>query len=279
MAEGIYNSDLKGDKTAIVFLSDSKYWNRAKRSIIDIRTRGDWRADIVFIAVDFEPNKNFIDYYRIIVKRFERINTDGLVEKIRQHEFIHSDGREYSKLTQWEKLHVFDDYFREWDRIFFIDAGLRIFDKVDYFLEIDYRGKFVSQNDNGFNGPNKAFGCQLELSNVEVIEELKRDIRPDILEIPYFLNCIWIYDTKLLDIIKKSELIEIMNKYPVCRTNEMGVMNILINGKLGLWKELPYKNSEGKYLFDWCEFNFRPMISWRDICALKYPVSINMECE
>jgi len=57
------------------------------------------------------------------------------------------------------------------------------------------------------------------------------------------------------------------------------VKRSIIDGKFRLWKELPYKNSNGKFLFDWCKYNFRPMINWRDICTLKYPVSINMECE
>lgn len=246
---------------------------------MDLRSRGEWRGDIVYIPVDFEPNRTFTDFHRVILKTFSNIDVSELVEKINKHKFINSDKREYTKLTQWQKLHIFDEYFRNWDRIFYIDAGLRILDKVEYFLELDYKGKFLSQNDNGFNGPEKKFGCQLEITNTEIIDKLKSDIREDILEIPYFLNCIWIYDTKLLDVIKKEEMIEIMNLYPVCRTNEMGVMNIYINGKLKLWEEFPYKNSEGKYLFDWCEYNFRPMINWRDICALKYPATINMDCQ
>lgn len=274
-----FNKDLISDSTVVVLLSDLNYWNKAKRTIYDLRIRGEWTGEIVFIPVDFEPNKTFTDFYKLTIKKFPRLDLTHLIEQINKHPFINSDRREYNKLTQWEKLHIFDDYFRNWKRVFFVDAGLRIFDNIKYFLEIDYTNKFLSQNDNGVNGPNKTFGCQLEVSNSSIIDNLKNDICCDILDKPYFLNCLWIYDTCLLDVIKKNELIEIMNKYPVCRTNEMGVMNILINCKLNLWTPLPYYNSEGKYLFDWCESNFNPRITWRDICSLKYPISINFDCE
>jgi hypothetical protein len=68
-----------------------------------------------------------------------------------------------------------------------------------------------------------------------------------------------------------------MNKYTFCKTNEMGIMNILFNFKYKLWERLPIKASNDKILFDWCELNQDYHTSWRDYCFIKYPVSIGFD--
>ena len=49
----------KMTKTVVVTLTDENYFNRAKRTILDVRTKGKWTGDIVLITVGFNPSKNF----------------------------------------------------------------------------------------------------------------------------------------------------------------------------------------------------------------------------
>ena len=91
------------------------------------------------------------------------------------------------------------------------------------------------------------------------------------------LNCMWIYDTNILNTCNKYNLIEAMNKYTFCKTNEMGIMNLLFHFKYKLWQRLPVNASNGKFLFDWCELNQKYNTTWRDYCFLKYSVSISFE--
>ena len=90
------------------------------------------------------------------------------------------------------------------------------------------------------------------------------------------LNCMWIYDTNILKLCDKNQLIEAMNKYTFCKTNEMGIMNILFHFKYNLWEQFPIKASNNKFLFDWCELNNLDT-NWRDYCYIKYPVTISFE--
>lgn len=272
--------------TIIVTLCDLAYWNKAKRTIIDIRSAGRWEGELMLIAVgednSFVPNENFCYFYGVDVIKFPLIDKSKLLKSIQEHPFTQTDGRELNKTTQWEKLHIFDTFFKKWDKVFFIDAGLRIFDNVKYFLEIDWEGKFLANDDGCFDGPKRVFGPQIEqIGNPEVLEKLKKDFGEDYYEKPYFLNGLFIYDTKLLNLFSKKEMIETMNLYPVSRNNEMGIMNLIIGIKNNLWTPLPKKASNGKYLFDWSDANYSkiPGITWRDFCSLKYPISINFECE
>jgi len=102
------------------------------------------------------------------------------------------------------------------------------------------------------------------------METLINEFGEKILDSPYFLNCIWLYDTDILQVFKKQDIMETMNKYYLCKTNEMGIMNLLLNFKHGLWQPFPWKAENGKYLFDWSDYN-RPGSKPDEYCFLKYP--------
>jgi len=267
-------NNIKED-TTFVIVTDLNYFKKAKRTIIDLRSKGNWQKDIVLITVDFTLNNNFKDFYNIIEVKFNQIDKSELLNKIGENGFSNSDKREIIKLNQWEKLHVFDDYFMKWKRVIFLDAGLRVLDDVKYLLELDYKGKILAPKDGSYNDYN-LFKCQLSYDNQDIIEKVKKDFGENILNENYFLNSIWIYDTNILRLCDKNQMITAMNTYTLCRTNEMGVMNLLLRFKYNLWEAFPVKTSSYKFLFDWCELN-NPNTNWKDYCLIKYPVTISFD--
>jgi len=262
--------------TVFSLITDLNYFNKAKRTIIDLRSKGNWNRDIVLVTIDFDLNANFKEFYNITEKKFPQIDKTQLLLKIGQSGFVDTtDKREVNKLLQWEKLHIFDDYFSKWSRVVFLDAGLRVLDDVKYLLEIDYKNKILAPKD-GKLYDDQSFNCQLSYDKPELIDSLKSEFGEKILNSNYMLNCMWIYDTNILKLCDKNQLIEAMNKYTFCKTNEMGIMNILFSFKYNLWERLPIKASNGKILFDWCELN-NPNTNWRDYCYIKYPVTISFD--
>jgi len=262
--------------TVFTLVTDLNYFNKARRTIIDLRSKGNWNGDIVLVTIDFDLNTNFKNFYNVIEKKFTQIDKSILLFKIGESGFIDStDKREINKLNQWEKLHIFDDYFFKWARVVFLDAGLRLLDDVKYLLEIDYKNKILAPKD-GKLYEDQSFNCQLSYDKPELIDSLKSEYGEKILKSNYMLNCMWIYDTNILKLCDKNQLIEAMNKYTFCKTNEMGIMNILFHFKYNLWERLPIKASNGKLLFDWCEIN-NPNTNWRDYCYIKYPVTISFD--
>ena len=262
--------------TVFTLVTDSNYFNKARRTIIDLRSKGNWKGDIVLITINFDLNTNFKDFYNVTEKKFTQIDKSILLFKIGLSGFDDTtDKREVNKLNQWEKLHVFDDYFSKWSRVVFLDAGLRLLHDVKYLLEIDYKNKILAPKD-GKLYQDQAFNCQLSYDFPELIESLKSEFGEQILKSNYMLNCMWIYDTNILKLCDKNQLIEAMNKYTFCKTNEMGIMNIIFHFKYHLWERLPIKASNGKILFDWCELN-NPNTNWRNYCYIKYPVTISFD--
>jgi len=258
--------------TVIVTLCDEPYLAKALQTIKDIRGVGQWTGDLVLITVGFTPSEE-LSKYSVDCVSFPGIPTEKVREFYREHPLTTPtcDGRETKKCTQWEKLHVFDPFFTQWERVLFIDAGLRLFDSVNVFLSLDWRGKFLAPDDT-WNDETKRFRCQIEETHSpEIRASLVERYNP--LEEKFFLNCIFLFDTSLLTDSSKEEMIQIMDTYPLWRTNEMGVMNIFFTFHLKVWTPFPTLAKNGKYLFDWCEYN-RPSTQWYDYCALKYPVTL-----
>lgn len=261
--------------TVFVLVTDYLYFPKAKRTIVDLRSKGKWEGDIVVITIGFNLNNNFKDFYSVREVSFPVIDKANLLSKIGQTGFSNSDKREILKLNQWEKFHVFDDYFTAWNRVVFMDAGLRVLDDVKYLLELDYKNKILAPKDGKFH-ENQKFKCQLSYDNEDMVQLVKADFGEKILDEIYFLNCIWIYDTSILNICNKQQMIDAMNTYTLCRTNEMGIMNLLFAFKYRLWEPFPFKIPSGKILFDWSEWN-NPNTTWKDYCYIKYPYTISFD--
>lgn len=262
-------------RTAFVLVTDQDYFHKATRTIMDIRGVGNWKGEIVIITLDFDLTEDYKHSFYVKEAKFPAIHKTDLLEKIGPNGFSNWDRRELNKTNQWEKFHVFDDYFRTWPRIVFVDAGLRVLDDVKYILELDYKGKFVAPIDGRFLNPN-LFSTQISSDKPEPMEALVNDFGKEIMDSTFFLNCIWVYDTAILDIVSKKEMIEGMNKYPCCKTNEMAIMNLYIHFKYGLWTPFCREASNGKILFDWCESNQTYNTTWKDYCFIKYPRTLGI---
>ena len=148
--------------TAFALITDRLYFSKAEQTIKDLRTRGKWTGAVVLATIDFDLSDEFKTKYNVIEAKFAPIDKSVLLEKIGPSGFSNSDKREIHKLNQWEKFHIFDQYFAQWDRIVFLDAGMRVLDTVDHLLELDYRYKFLAPNDAApYYHPDKVFKSQI----------------------------------------------------------------------------------------------------------------------
>ena len=267
----------KYDDTVFVLVTDNAYFYKANVTINDLKTVGNWGGDIVLITIDFDLEDSYKLSQNIIEKKFPLIDKTYLLNEIGPNGFSNSDKREINKLNQWEKLHVFDEYFLQWKRVVFLDAGLRVLDDIKYLLELNYENSILAQNDASpkFHS-DQIFKNQLSFDNEEKISLIESDFGNEIFDSHHMLNCMWVYDTNILKICNKQQLIDAMNKYTLCKTNEMGIMNLMLHFKYKLWKEFPLKASNGKYFFEWCETNNNFHTTWHDYCFIKYPITIGL---
>lgn len=256
--------------TVFVTLSDASYQRKAMQTIYELRVNGQWTGDIVFVAVDFHPEP----MEGVHILEVSHIATDNLVRQLREHPIRPmSDNRHFGKLYQWDKLQVFKPYFRQWERVVFLDAGLRVFDVVDPLLQVDWRGKFLAPDDSDPYDNGARFRLQLDIkANPPVTDALLSEFSESILDEHYFLNCIFLFDTALLERVSFEELETAMNKFPICMCNEMGILNLIFTFKLRVWCPFPQKVGE-KYLFAWSENNYHEHPTWKSFHFIKYSLS------
>ena len=275
--------DIYAKKICVVTYTDAKYLDKAKKTIEDIRVNGQFFGDLVVMTDGlFKIDPRYVMRMNLTIKEYPDIDTSELIKKIRAHPFHDTDGRELTKLKQWNKFYVFDTYFKQWDFVLFVDAGLRIFDKIDFFYQ-QFRENAIVAMDDGHPEFTKKFTSQIELSNIPIVDKLSSiyDINSS-----YFLNCIFLFDTCLIKrdtlsdtiLIEQntvlaekstlSNLIDMMNEYPICKTNEMAIMNIYFH-KSWIPMNIYLRN---RILFDWTE---REDNTWQQYVALKYPRTYN----
>jgi alpha-N-acetylglucosamine transferase len=256
---------------AFVTLSDQRYSSRALKTIKDLRSNGQWKGDIIWITVDFIPDNIRVKEHGVTIFHVKHLNTDNLIQQLKRFPPSRktNDNRQFVKLTQWDKIHVFDHYFKRYSRIVYLDAGLCVFNNVNDIVNLPFSKPFIAPID-GIFAPNQFFQTQVDLaSNPSVAKELLDEFTRRILDQKYFLNCMWMYDTTILDTITMDELVQYMNKYPIALTNEMTIMNLIIHFKYDLWEPLP-EMLGNKNIFGWCNSNYKNKTR-NDFYFIKYP--------
>ncbi len=256
--------------TAFVTLCDASYFSRARRTIEELRLHGEWTGDVVLIAVDFVPPP----MADVLVWQVGHIPTDGLVADLNAYPIKpQADNRHFGKLYQWDKFYVFHECFRRWDRIVFLDAGLRVAGSVQPLLDLDWQGKILAPDDAGPYDNGNRFVCQVDLNGKpEAVARFQAEF-PNCLRSRYFLNCMFVYDTALLNRCSMDEMVSLMNMLPICMCNEMGIMNLVFTFRLGVWEPFPVRVGS-RYLFGWNESDFEESPSWRSFHFLKYSSSM-----
>ncbi len=221
------------------------------RTINELRTIGEYNGDIVLIfddelVDDLENNiinefKNKLLEMNVILKYFPRINRSKYTNMFIKNPFTEGDKREITKTFQFHKFYVFSEYFKQWDKVFYIDAGMHILKPIKKMIDIDCTNKLLAHSDSYPYYKNK-LDCQFEkVSYPEVYKNLKNNFK---LNIDFFQSGILLFDSNIINSDTLDNLIELSNKYFISKTNEQGIMNLLFNCKLKIWNQIQIRDAE-----------------------------------
>lgn len=257
-------------ETVCVTLCDAGYWKKACRTIDELRTAGAWAGDIVLLAVDFDPDP----IPGVQIRRISHLDTRPLLEAWKTHPLEPMpDNRHYGKLTQWDKLQVFAPWFRQWRRVVFLDAGMRIFDTIQPLLDLPWEGRLLAPDDSDPYDNGSRFDHQLDLSaNPPVLATLLATYGEPCLTRRYFNNCVFVFDTALITQSTFADLERMMHEIPIFRCNETGLMNLAFTIQRNVWTPFPQRVGD-KYLFAWSEANYTEQPDWRQFHLVKYSMT------
>lgn len=257
--------------SVVVVCSNEKDHRRTEKTLEQIRTKGGWMGDLVWVAIDFDPPNDFVNEWRIIVIKKPAYDMMWLWGFRVKHPFKDTDGRELYKLIQFSKWRVFTHELKLYKSLLYIDSGMCINHPITPIFSIDHKEMFVAPDDRfPFDDPAKNFKKQWDQHACpnkfnELVSYCHDCLGPDCLEKGgYFLNCVWLMDTSLIRPETQTELMALAKRFPISRTNEMAIMNLYF---LRHWKPLP-ETLDGLRVFDWTE---RGDHKTNDYIMLKYP--------
>lgn len=255
--------------SVVVLCCNEKDYQRAETTLENIRTRGKWMGELIWVVIDFEPNQEFVCKWQIRVLQRSAYDMMWMWKLRRQYPFRGTDGRELSKLIQFSKWRVFDHEFKMYKSLLYIDAGMHINHPIAPFFQIEHKGKLVAPDDRfPFDDPTKDFKKQWDDQAIPTkFQELEQYCREEEIVLEkggYFLNCMWLMDTSLIQPNTQLELLALAKRFPISRTNEMAIMNLYF---MKNWSPLPEKAGD-LYAFDWTERFGRKT---NEYIMLKYP--------
>jgi hypothetical protein len=228
------------------------------RTINELRTVGAYKDDLVLIyddeLVDILGNqsqdnfKNKLIEQNVILKYFPKINRDKFTQMFRENPFVDGDKREITKTFQFHKFYLFSEYFKQWDKIFYIDAGMHIFKPIDKIINLECTNKLLAHSD-AYPYYKSKLNCQFESKAYpDIYKKLKSNFK---LNVDFFQTCILVFDTNIIKSNTFDELIKLSEEYFISKTNEQGIMNLYFNLKFKIWNQIQIKDDYTYYYDFW----------------------------
>ncbi len=262
--------------TAFVTLTDRGYFSKAKTTIRDLRTYGQWQGTVVLIVVDFMPTLEEVAGLgpNLVVYPVEHLDHKALWEIWKTHPIrTQFDNSQYKKFYQWDKFVVFTPFFKTWKRIVFLDAGSRVCRNVAPLLDLPFEHKFVCPDDSDPYDNGNRLAVQFDFNtNPDATELFYATFGKECLTAHYFLDCFFLFDTALIDGTNTFDTLKRwMIEFPISCRNDMGILNLYFHIQQRVWSPLPQHVSEGIYYFGWNEHNYRELPSADKFIVMKYP--------
>ena len=249
----------------IVLLSNAAYSRNCLMTIRGCRRVGNYTGDIV-VLVDDEMPDDFLEeaeQFGVIIRHYDPIDIEPILSKIREHPFTCTDGRELTKQIQWQKLNIFDVYFKQWEKIFYMDAGMHVMGDIGIFFDLVRPGIVLAHCDDFPEYSANLAGQFDRLSQPGAFKELSEKYR---LDRQCFQTGILLFESSMVGPTTVREIMDLAYRYPISRTNEQGILNLYFCEAL---RQVPIYTG-GKFLYDYWE---RFGHTRNEYLLLKYPIT------
>ncbi len=141
------------------------------------------------------------------------------------------------KMFQFNKLHVFDVFFKQWDFVFYMDCGITVLNDVAPMVRCAKPGALLAHSD-AYPRYQHILKCQFDPSSSLFHEmEMKYDLNVD-----YPQTTVMLYDTCIIEPDTVSELRDLCIQYPLSISNDQGILALYFTHVRPLWKQIPLEN-------------------------------------
>lgn len=227
------------NSTCVVFICDTQYFDKFINTYTQLITVGRWSGDVCLVVCDelYESPQlaDFVSQNKIIVKYFEPIVFPP--EFVQSQTSLNRADHWNKKMFQFNKLYVFDMFFKQWDYIFYLDCGIHIFSDITPIVQCAEPGKVLAHSDT-YPKYNNTLNWQFD-SSTSLFRELQSQYN---LNGDYPQTTIMLYDTQIITPTTFRELVNLSIKYPISISNDQGILALYFTRIRPLWKQIPTEN-------------------------------------
>jgi hypothetical protein len=226
----------------VTFVSNRAYINRFFYTCSQVLSIGKYTGDICLVIGDDLDSTDirshpFITKNSIKVKYFPDILTDEGF--LKQQATLKRPEHWCEKRFQFHKFYLFDTYFKQWDYIFYIDAGMCIYDDINPIIAFKKRDILLANRD-GIDGET------WDMDNNRIVNSLIGDGVGQAMTLStqfvnYFQTTMMLYDTSIICDTTFSDIISLLLKYPISKTNDQGIVALYFTQIKPCWQQLPRK--------------------------------------
>ena len=231
----------------VVFVCNSVYFNKFVCSCDQLVSNGKYAGNIcLVIGDDLQGNVilecDTIKNNNVIIKHFPDINFPDHFLEVNKY-ITGGDGRNIEKRFQWHKLHLFNEFFKRWRYIFYVDCGMNIYDDISPILQECAENTLLAHSD-AYPTYEWKLHIQFDENNDECFSKLNNEYN---LDIDYFQTGMMLYDTGIIEENTYDNLLRLTYEYPISRTNEQGIVALYFTNVKPLFKQIKTHNEYTHY--------------------------------
>jgi len=186
---------------------------------------------------------------KIIIKHFPDIPfSEECIEA------IHDISRErfwFRKRFQYHKLYLFHPWFKQWNYIFYIDCGIKIYSDIQPILDERKPNRLVAHSD-AYPTYERKLAINFSSENTDLFQRLASTYK---LDIDYFQTTIMLYDTAIIHEEIVPRLIRLTEDYPISITNDQGIIALYFTCVEPVFQQIRIRTDE-LYLYDYFPRSF-----------------------
>ena len=226
----------------VLFVCNNKYINKFQNTLNMLRTNGKYEGEVVLIIGNDlkEESEKLNEKYNIQTIYFP----DFYFDKNFIDESFLKD-----KLFQYHKFHIFDEFFKRWNYILYLDCGIKIFRPIEPILKSYKKDTFYARTDPWGPFVNKwCLGSQFDMKNPK-FKELNDKYNVDKI-MNYPNTSVMLFDTNIITNNIKNDLYELTLKYPIVIQNDQAIIALYFVCIDKKWEDLK-KEDDKQYFYDY----------------------------
>ena len=230
----------------VVFLCNKLYFNKFINTCQQLITKGKYKGDICLVIGDDLNNDklldcDFIKANNIIIKYFPDIQFTSKFIDIQKN--MIRPRHWFRKLFQFHKLHLFNTYFKQWNYIFYLDCGIKIFSNISPMINEVTENTLLAHSD-AYPTYKWKLHNQFDKTNTEYFTKLNNTYN---LNIDYFQTTIMLYDTNIITDNTYNNLLNLLKECPISKTNDQGIIALYFTNIEPLFKQIKTHNEHTNF--------------------------------